>query len=173
MDKNEMELIHSKYDLLIRSVIRRICRDVDNRDDLYQETFVKIFNSDRRPNNSDSERNWVITICINCYRDVLRKGKRAANAGYSVTYDSEALDILSDQGIAAIDKMIQDETCLATMNVVKSLDDKYRIPIVLYYFLNKKVEDVANVMRIPQNTVLTRLRRGREIIRKRMCEENE
>ena len=45
------------------------------------------------------------------------------------------------------------------------LEEKLRMPLVLHYMEGYSVADVAAVLRIPQGTVKTRLRRGREALK--------
>lgn len=42
------------------------------------------------------------------------------------------------------------------------LDEKYRIPMVLYYGLGYKTSEIAEMLHIPKSTVQTRLARGRD-----------
>ena len=45
------------------------------------------------------------------------------------------------------------------------LDERLRMPIVLHYMEGYSVSEVAAVLRVPQGTVKTRLRKGREQLR--------
>ena len=42
------------------------------------------------------------------------------------------------------------------------LDEKYRVPMMLYYGLGYKTSEIAELLHIPRSTVQTRLARGRE-----------
>lgn len=45
------------------------------------------------------------------------------------------------------------------------LDDKYRLPLILFYMEHLKCEEIATILRIGISTVKTRLRRGRQQLR--------
>ena len=45
------------------------------------------------------------------------------------------------------------------------LSEKLRLPMVLYYVEGLNVEEIAEILRLPQGTVKTRLMRGRERMR--------
>ncbi len=47
----------------------------------------------------------------------------------------------------------------------------YREPIVLYYFEEMKIHDIARLLRISENTVKTRLRRAREALKSYLKQE--
>ena len=60
---------------------------------------------------------------------------------------------------------------------VFSLEEKYRIPIHLFYYEGYSIREIAEILKIPTATVGTRLKRGREQLKKLLgsedCLENE
>lgn len=55
---------------------------------------------------------------------------------------------------------------------VQKLSDEYRLVIVLYYYNELSLRDIANILNIPMGTVKSRLSRGREFL-KQALEEGE
>lgn len=51
---------------------------------------------------------------------------------------------------------------------VMGLEQKYRLPVVLYYIEGFRTAEIAAMLRLPEGTVKTRLRRAREILRKEL-----
>lgn len=47
------------------------------------------------------------------------------------------------------------------MEMMKCLDEKYRLVMVLYYVNGLKTTEISSVLHIPDSTVRTRLARGR------------
>ena len=47
-----------------------------------------------------------------------------------------------------------------------ALSEKLRMPLVLYYMEGYSVEETASMLRVPQGTVKTRLRKGRQELKK-------
>mgnify|MGYP002535306801 FL=1 len=46
-----------------------------------------------------------------------------------------------------------------------SLEEKYRLPMVLYYVEGYSVAEAAHILHLPQNTLKSRLHRGRQTLR--------
>ena len=46
-----------------------------------------------------------------------------------------------------------------------SLEEKYRLPMVLYYVEGYCVKEIGSILRLPQGTVKSRLHRGRLLLR--------
>ena len=47
-----------------------------------------------------------------------------------------------------------------------SLDEKYRLPVVLFYLEGFKTREIASLLGVPEGTVKSRLRTARELLRK-------
>jgi RNA polymerase sigma-70 factor (ECF subfamily) len=53
---------------------------------------------------------------------------------------------------------------IALRKAVASLEEKYRIPVVLYYFDEQNIGFISNTMKIPEGTVKSRLHKARTLI---------
>ena len=51
---------------------------------------------------------------------------------------------------------------------VLRLGEIYGVPIMLFYYEDMKVQEIADVLELPKGTVLSRLSRGRDILRKEL-----
>lgn len=89
-------------------------------------------------------KTWMIRILINKSRDILRARSR-------VTYMEEVPEA---RAFAA-------ESTLEFREALEALDEKYRLPIVLYYVDGWKTREIGQALELPESTVRTRLARGR------------
>lgn len=55
-----------------------------------------------------------------------------------------------------------DDTNHAFMELLSVLEEKYRIPMLLFYGQGYRTGEIAEILHIPKSTVQTRLARGRE-----------
>ena len=44
---------------------------------------------------------------------------------------------------------------------VMGLEKKYRVPLILYYYEGHSTSEIASILRLPENTISTRLFRAR------------
>lgn len=56
-------------------------------------------------------------------------------------------------------------------NAIDTLKDKYKTVIILRYFNNMSIDDIAKTMEIPSNTVKSHLRRAKESLSKILKED--
>ena len=57
-----------------------------------------------------------------------------------------------------------DDTLLALME----LPERHKNCLYLFYYEDYSIREIASVLEMPENTVKTNLRRGRELLRKRL-----
>jgi RNA polymerase sigma-70 factor (ECF subfamily) len=59
-------------------------------------------------------------------------------------------------------RVIEIESRNAVRVALEKLEDAFRLPLLLHYFQDLSVAEIAVIMDIPEGTVKTRLARGRE-----------
>ena len=136
----------------------RICyiqlRDRGLAEDAVQETFLKAYRKLDQFRGECSEKTWLTKIAVNTCAD-LRRGGWFRHVDRRVTPD-----MLPE---SAEEPARRDEDLtLAVMN----LPYKLRQAITLYYYQDMGVREIAEALGIAQPTVSTRLRRGREKLRR-------
>mgnify|MGYP000255437452 FL=1 len=106
-----------------RDVVFRIAltylRDRADADDIAQDVFVKLLKSDGNFESWEHLRRWLIRVTINECKSLFRKPWRRV----------EDIENLADSLSTA-----QDET-KAVLSDVMRLPERFRVPIVLYYYL--------------------------------------
>ncbi|MFA9557472.1 RNA polymerase sigma factor [Evansella sp. AB-rgal1] len=147
------------YDLIqsYHSTVERFARQIGVRDediqDVTQEVFIKVYRFLHKYSRGKFST-WLYSVTLNVAKDFFRKQKREKRKVQKtiqekpVTFYEENLD-LSD------DARILHET-------IQSMDEKYRVPIVLFYFHEASIKEISSIMGMRESTVKTRLKRGKE-----------
>lgn len=95
-------------------------------------------------------RTWLIRILINECTEILRQRRRFPS------YDQETLEAIP---VPAPD----DHSDLYT--ALFRLEEKYRLPVVLFYWEGLKTREIASLLGIPEGTVKSRLKTARDQLR--------
>ncbi len=95
-------------------------------------------------------KTWLVRILINECTAILRQRKRFAD------YDPEAAE--------AIPAPVPDEHS-DLHAAIRSLEEKYRLPVVLYYMEGFKTREIASMLDVPEGTVKSRLKTARGLLR--------
>jgi len=122
-------------------------------EDAFQMTMLKAWRKKDSFRGESSEKTWISRIAVNTCRDTLRSGwfrmmKRSEPE--EKLFSSSAPDISEAQELRSL---------------VLSLPGKYREVIVLYYYEEMKVREIAQLLGIPAASVSTRLRRARAMLK--------
>ncbi|MES1045220.1 RNA polymerase sigma factor [Heyndrickxia oleronia] len=126
--------------------------------DIVQESIKKALIAKDFLKESQSIKSWFYKIVINTSLDFLRKTKKIS------LVDEETLDFLSTGR----------EDSYQNIDLKRSLEDlpiKYQSVIILRYFEDLKIDEIAEILHINVSTVKTRLYKALEILRIKMKDE--
>lgn len=136
---------------------------VKNKDDsldVVQESIYKAFSSIDSLKNFSYIKTWFYRIVVNVSLDFLRKKKR------EILTDEEFL-LANDTGT------IDDYPDIDLENALESLPENYRSIIILRFFEDLKLEEIAKILDKNVNTVKTQLYKGLEMLRISMDDEDK
>lgn len=136
-------------------------------DDLYQDTFVKVIQLRHKLNHGGNIKSYLMGIAVNVWKNYVRKEQRRGRIAPEKVYN-EAVDYNTAESKDPLESYLEGEVQRAVWNAVRTLPDKQKIPILLYYFQSVPVKEIAQVLHIPKGTVLSRLAKARENLKKEM-----
>jgi len=131
-------------------------------EDAFQETFVKAWKHLADFRGESSVRTWLSHIAVNICRDLLR------SRWFGMWKRSQPVDMLLELSSGDIP-----QPASPVRDAVLALPGRYREVILLYYDQNMNAREIADCLKLSINTVTTRLRRAREILRKELKGEIE
>jgi RNA polymerase sigma-70 factor (ECF subfamily) len=131
-------------------------------EDATQETFISALRAIDRFRGDASLQTWLFSIALNTCRGRLRK-RRAKKRLMSVLHGIDQSKPLPPP--EPEDQVIQSEEISITLGAVYRLDDKRRIPLILRYYHELSIAEIAEILNVSQRTVHTHLRKALEILR--------
>lgn len=139
-------------------------------EDVLQDSFLKIYKNLNAFNNNLKFSSWAYRITHNTTMDFLRK-KSVRPEGHYAAVDEQFIDRLVGD-INADTTAVNAEASQLITGQVALLREKYRNPIILYYFEDKSYDEISDILKIPPNTVATRLRRARDLLRSQINQDD-
>ena len=139
-----------------------ILDDPDEADDATQEVFVAALRSLDSFRGDSSLKTWLFSITINLCRSRLQRGKSRARLRQILQ------SLFWREQARPESEAIQHETDSDLWQVVHALDEKHRIPVILRYYRDLPVAEIAEMLHIPVGTVHSRLNHARERLRARL-----
>jgi len=144
-----------------------ILDDFDEAQDGTQETFLAALRALDSFRESAAFKTWLFSIAINVCRSRLRHGKNRMR----VQQILQSLFHLHSEVEQPENNTIQNEADADLWCAIRTLNDKLRIPVVLRYYHDLPVVDIAAMLNIPPGTVHSRLNHAREKLRTLLKEE--
>jgi RNA polymerase sigma-70 factor (ECF subfamily) len=156
------EIVNRYKDGLYR-FLRRFLSRQDLIDDVFQETFIQLFNSRESFDINRPLRPWLFTIAANKAKDALRKYRRNATISIGTMADSDemsfddVLNTLTSDEETPYDKLEEDEIAVRVRRIMTSMPENLREILILAYFEKFSYKQMTEVLRIPIGTVKSRL----------------
>ena len=167
MERSDIISCIEEHEKNLTRLCMKLCRNRSDAEDLYQETWCRVVEKIHQYDETKPFQPWLFAICVNSYRNAYKRAKRMPVA----VFDSSEEMGWAINNTADNKPMFNEEYDLIKQ-IIDDLDEKHRIVIVLHYFSDYSVEQLASIIGIPQGTVKSRLHKARRIIRGRL-EENE
>jgi len=152
----DMERIVDQYGTGLLRMCYLYLKDMQLAEDAVQDTFLKVYRNYGQFNGGAGEKTWVTRIAINVCKDYLRTAWRRR-----VNVVEELNDIPDAEGPHAAEDG-------ALLNEVMALKPKYREVLLLYYYQDLKISEIAKVLGAPESTISVRLKRAREQLKSRL-----
>jgi RNA polymerase sigma-70 factor (ECF subfamily) len=161
MDRNpqqrfaEFENGTLSYEDQLFRVALRLVKDRAHAEDLVQETYLQAWRSFDRFEPGTNLRGWLYKIMFNTHHSQRRRRRLQLVQFEETVADTIAYDPPTPQGLT-------DEEVLAEL---EKLPRDYQIPVVLADVEGFTYRELAEALNIPIGTVMSRLHRGRKLLR--------
>ena len=146
-----------RYQSMVYRVALHALGSPQDADDAVQEVFLRLYTAKKPLEGEEHLRRWLLRVTVNHCRDVLRSPWRRRRV---------SLDQLPAEPV------FQAPEQEALYQTVMALPEQYRIVLVLFYYEDLSVREIAAVLRISEANVKTRLSRARKRLREMLEVEN-
>ncbi|ASV74901.1 RNA polymerase sigma-54 factor RpoN [Thermogutta terrifontis] len=155
---------------LIEQLVKRYAQDVyryayrltgsaADAEDLTQETFLAAVKNIHQLANPESARSWLFTIARNQFLVRHRRGR--GTVVRPLGDQAEEIMVLESGDSDEVDgELIQ--------NALNALSDEQRVILLMFYFEEASYREIAEQLGIPIGTVMSRLSRAKEALRKKV-----
>jgi RNA polymerase sigma-70 factor (ECF subfamily) len=127
-----------------------------------QDTFIAALAALKQYHEKSSFKAWLYTIALNISRSRLRKRKALERLQQTLT---SIFRVHSQRPPTLEDTVIENEQDAALWKALETLGEKHRVPLVLRYYHDLTIREIAEIMNIKEGTVHSRLSIGRERLR--------
>lgn len=156
------DLVDAHYEALYRFGYS-LTRSPDHAADLVQETFCIWAAKNEQLRDRSKAKTWLFTTL---HREFL--GQRRKQARFS----DEPLDENIGQEVSGNeDQADRQMDGQRVVELLGEMEEMYRAPLALFYLQQHSYKEIAEILDVPIGTVMSRLSRGKDLLRKRMTSE--
>jgi RNA polymerase sigma-70 factor, ECF subfamily len=150
-DVTAFETLMKRYQRPIYGFIRRQIGDRSRADELFQETFVRVYSQIATCHNPDSFRPWAFAIAANlCRNEVRQQGRAVPSSG-------PRLDGTPGQAPDPEREAMSAETRRRIEEALQAMIPAQREVFILYHFTQLSYDEIAAVLNVPLGTVKSRM----------------
>jgi RNA polymerase sigma-70 factor (ECF subfamily) len=158
-------LLVRRYQRELYGYLRRYLADATLAEDVFQNTFLQVFQKIDQYESGRPVRPWLYTIATHQAIDALRRAGRRQTVSLDQLRDTDAngemhslLELLqSRQAGDPLGHVEAHERCELVRQSVEDLPEHLRATVLLAYYRGMKYKDIADVLEIPVGTVKSRL----------------
>lgn len=147
------------------SIVSLLLKNEEDIEDALQNSYIQVSRDIKDLKNPESFKSWLsITVKRECQKHIAKHKQMTdvfSTATKTKEFESPAEEVLP------FDLIERKEISEAVRNIVNSLPDDKRACIVLYYFEQNSLSEIAEILGIPEGTVKSRLYHARKILEKK------
>ena len=151
-------LVNQYYDPLYRFAMS-LSGHADQAADLTQQTFYRALTREGQLRKRSKVKSWLFTIL---YREFLGSRRRRLRHPTQSLDESDPSQLVSE---SCLPESLDTQTLLETL---AGLDERHRVPLILFYQEDYSYRQIAEFLKVPMGTVMSRLNRGKHLLRERL-----
>lgn len=155
---NFMDFVSENQDRLYNFLIRLTNNALD-AEDILQEVLLKIGESISELEEPQKIRAWAYKIATNAAMDYFRKNGKM----HCLEYDDDII-LTTDKVDTVDDLIITDEMNRCIREKIDLIPVNYRTALILFYFENVQISDIAVICNTSVSSVKVRLLRAKEMM---------
>ncbi|WP_026370211.1 RNA polymerase sigma factor [Kallotenue papyrolyticum] len=160
-DMHALEVLFQKYQAQIYQTALGVTRDPSLAEEVLQDVFFRLYRHADRLDGSSPLAPWLYRVTINlCYNRL--KGLRA----WTDSFHELAERLFSPSSSSPERSVERSELQLVVQQALAELDPKHRAVVVLFYLHEYSVQEIAEIVGVPEGTVKSRLFYARKLLRR-------
>jgi len=157
------EIVERYYEPLYRFALSLTRRDDEARD-LVQETFCRYAAKGHQLRDASKAKTWLFTTL---YRE------RLGAQRHSRRFPEVEIDEAEAELPAAAAPPPEHLDAQTALEALGKLDAIYRAPLALFYLEDHSYKEIAEILAVPIGTVMSRLARGKALLRQLVTQESQ
>lgn len=168
------EQLIGRYEQPIYSIAYRLLGNPAEACDVVQDVFLKVFRGVHSFREQSSLRTWLYRIAVNEAQNrrrwFMRHSRREVSIENHGGEECSCLDFAADSGRSPYEQVLDGENRALVERALARINPIFRSAVVLRDINNLSYEEIADILQVSIGTVKSRIRRGREALRRELAQ---
>lgn len=159
--RESVDVLIDRYKNNLFVIAFNVCKNIQDAEDIVQDTFIQYISLKKEFETKEHIRAWLIRVAIN-----KAKNKNTAFFRRNIVPLEDYMETLTFESPESSE----------LFETVMKLPEKYRVTIHLFYYEDYTIKEIADILKISEGNVKTRLSRGRKLLKnvlKEVWEDDE
>ncbi len=165
MTKREISRLIETYGSDVYGFCCHLTGNKMEADDLYQETFLKVFERRNKLQKEGNPRSYILGVAVRIWQNQRKVKENRQRIVPLQEYKEEKICAVRDAKGSPEDEVLRRELKDQVRSAVAALPEKIRVVVYLFYTAELSVRQIADMLDIPEGTVKSRLSAGRKMTR--------
>ncbi|MGQ9731450.1 MAG: RNA polymerase sigma factor [Candidatus Zipacnadales bacterium] len=165
-DRKAFERLFEDHHVRIYNLVRYLLRDQREAEDITQRVFIRAWEELPRLRDPQAFMAWLNRIAANLARDYIRSRPPPTALPEG---EEAALGGTEDENVSIDNNLLTAERDEMVHQAIATLPEHHREVVVMHHLEGRAVQDIARALGIAQGTVLSRLARARESLRRKLA----
>jgi RNA polymerase sigma-70 factor (ECF subfamily) len=156
------QLVDQQYAPLFRFALSLSKSEADAAD-LTQQTFFLWASKSHQLRDRSKAKSWLFTTL---YREFLGRRRR------EIRFPQVELDDVREDEMSILPNVNAFDAA-SVLQALREVEESFRAPLTLFYLEQFSYQEIAEVLSVPIGTVMSRLSRGKALLRQRLLSKEE
>ena len=164
MPERDFESIYRDHSRLVYWAAYRVLQSRELSEDVTQNVFITVLKSMGEISAlPDAQlKGWLYRVAVNAALDTKRR------MAHEVLSDEPVGAEVPDTGGTPEDEAEKNQLRNAVREALACMEEVYREPLMMYYYSELSVKEIAEALDVSEGTVKSRMSRGRKILAKHL-----
>lgn len=164
-DKAQFEKIYDKYLDWMVQIAYHCTKNIHDAEDIVDDVFMDIIRTNSSvPTDNANETKSYLFICL---RNRIKKAIKSKKKITIVEFD-KLFNLHADENTE--ESALQNESYDELKMFIDAMNPIYKDVLTLYFFYGKSLKEISQEFNLPLNTISTRFKRGRAILKERFTD---
>jgi RNA polymerase sigma-70 factor (ECF subfamily) len=149
-DRAAMRILYNRHRVRVFRFAARLVDDTASAEDVVSEAFIEVWRQANRFEGRSSVSTWIMSIARFKALSVRRRRQE-------IELDEKVMETVADQCSTPEQILLETDRRAQLRACLSQLSPDHREIIDLVYYHDKTIEEVAEIIGVPKNTVKTRM----------------